>query len=172
MVRRSDSPRSIIPQGIFPFENQGLYPSAPQAEIRIERGRGEAQRRRWTFYEAINIERPIVEWLLNKGYDVKWIPDIDCEMEDDELLDLTIAEKRVLLTNDKDFGAMTFRQRKISTGIILFRIKGQDTGQKIKVLQTLLDKVGDKIIGNFVVLAKKKGRIIPIEEGPWKKESF
>lgn len=124
------------------------------------------------FMADVNIERPIVEWLLNKGYDVKWIPDIDCEMEDDELLDLTIAEKRVLLTNDKDFGAMTFRQRKISTGIILFRIKGQDTGQKIKVLQTLLDKVGDKIIGNFVVLAKKKGRIIPIEEGPWKKESF
>ncbi len=44
-MRRSGSLRSIVPKGIFLFENRGLYPADPRAEIRIERGRDEAQSR-------------------------------------------------------------------------------------------------------------------------------
>lgn len=77
------------------------------------------------FVADVNLEKPIVDWLLQSGYDVKWIPDYDRTMTDEKLLQFATSEGRILVTNDKDFGEMTFRQKKLSTGIILFRIKGQ-----------------------------------------------
>jgi predicted nuclease of predicted toxin-antitoxin system len=58
------------------------------------------------FIADVNVEKPIVEYLSKQGYDIKWIPDINCEMTDDELLELANKEKRILITNDKDFGEL------------------------------------------------------------------
>jgi len=75
--------------------------------------------------EKPTVEKPTVEYLSKQGYDIKWIPDINCEMTDDELLQLANKEKRILITNDKDFGEIIFLQKKLTTGIILFRVKIQ-----------------------------------------------
>lgn len=57
------------------------------------------------FLADVNIEKRIVEYLLEHNYDVKWIPDFDCEMLDEELLSMASREGRILITNDKDFGS-------------------------------------------------------------------
>ena len=48
-------------------------------------------------------------------------------------------EKRVLITNDKDFGELVFLQKKLSAGIILIRVRNQDVKQKLNVLKKLLN---------------------------------
>jgi predicted nuclease of predicted toxin-antitoxin system len=115
------------------------------------------------FLADVNIERPIVEFLQENGYDTKWIPDLDCKMVDQQLLEMANKEKRILITNDKDFGELTFRQKRISTGIILFRVKNQKSRDKIRLLQKLLLVYGHKLKGNFIVLTQKKFRIISME---------
>lgn len=77
------------------------------------------------FLADVNVEKAVVEYLLEKKYDTKWIPEYNCEMLDDELLHWANIENRVILTNDKDFGELIFLQKKISTGIILFRVREQ-----------------------------------------------
>lgn len=77
------------------------------------------------FIADVNIEKPIVDFLLESRYDVKWVPDYGCEIIDEHLLTLAYKEKRVLITNDKDFGELIFLQKRLSSGIILIRIKGQ-----------------------------------------------
>ena len=47
--------------------------------------------------------------------------DYNCKMLDEDLLNLAIAEKRIFITNDKDFWRDNFLQRKLSTGIILIK---------------------------------------------------
>jgi predicted nuclease of predicted toxin-antitoxin system len=58
------------------------------------------------FIADVNIEKLIVDYLKENGYDVKWIPDYNCEILDEDLLKLANLEKRILITNDKDFGCV------------------------------------------------------------------
>ncbi|MCF6148290.1 MAG: hypothetical protein E3K37_06495 [Candidatus Kuenenia sp.] len=67
-----------------------------------------------------------------------------------------------MLTNDKDFGEIVFRQKLISSGIVLFRIRGQDTMEKLKLLRKVLISHKDRISKHFVVITKEKVRFIPI----------
>ena len=60
------------------------------------------------FLADVNVEKPLVDYLSNQGYDIKWIPDYNCEMFDEDILQLANKEKRILITNDKDFGDLIF----------------------------------------------------------------
>lgn len=37
-----------------------------------------------------------------------WVPAYNCEMSDEDLLQLANQEKRIFITNDKDFGDLIF----------------------------------------------------------------
>lgn len=116
------------------------------------------------FLADVNVEKAIVDFLLENEYDVRWIPDYDCEMLDEDLLNLANAEKRILITNDKDFGELTFLQKRISAGIILLRVRGQKAKDKVKLIKKLLQNYSDKVLNHFIVITKKKIRIIPMED--------
>ncbi|MEE8481246.1 MAG: DUF5615 family PIN-like protein [Desulfobacterales bacterium] len=116
------------------------------------------------FIADVNIEKGIVDFLLESGYDVKLIPDYDCGITDDELLEIANEEQRILITNDKDFGELTFLQKKHSTGIILIRIKEQQTSVKLELIRKLLLKYREKISSHFIVITKTKFRFISMED--------
>ncbi len=115
------------------------------------------------FLANVNIEKPIIEFLLKKGWDVKSVLEIDKQMSDDAVCALANKEKRIILTNDKDFGEIVFFQRRIVYGVILLRIKGQDVEEKITRLGNLLARHSNKIINHFVVITNEKFRFIPLE---------
>ena len=116
------------------------------------------------FIGDVNVEKPIIDYLLASGYNTKWIPDLDCGMVDQKLLEIANREKRILITNDKDFGELTFRQKRISTGIILFRVKGENSRYKIRMLHKLLLSHINRLRGYFIVVTRRKIRFIPMEE--------
>ena len=116
------------------------------------------------FIADVNVEKTIVDYLVENNYDVKWIPDYDCKMSDETLLKKARAEKRVLITNDKDFGELTFLQKSVSQGIILFRCKGSSAKEKISLLDTILNKYNNKILKSFIVITRKRIRFISLEE--------
>ncbi len=115
------------------------------------------------FLADVNVEKGIVDYLLRKGYDVKWIPDYNCEIDDEGLLALANNEKRVLITNDKDFGELTFLQKQHSVGIILLRVKGQKVKDKVELIEKLIMNYNEKILNHFIVMTKTKLRIIRME---------
>ena len=115
------------------------------------------------FLADVKIEKPIVIFLIDKGFDIIWIPDFDCHMSDSELLELANKEDRILITNDKDFGELVFLQKKITAGIILFRIKGQKVEEKIKRLNKILNLYRSKIFSNFTVITESKTRFTSLE---------
>ena len=114
------------------------------------------------FLADTNMESRVVDHMAKNGYDVKHIPDYDPEMSDEALVELAREEHRILLTNDKDFGELTFMQRKISAGIILLRVKGQSVAEKVRLMDKLLRDHQERLPGHFVVAAKKKIRFIPM----------
>lgn len=116
------------------------------------------------FLADVNIEKPIIDFLRFSGYDVKWIPDYDCQMRDDELLALAEAEKRILLTNDKDFGEFAHLQRRVGAGIILFRTHEFTSKKKLLLLRKLLTEHEGKLFQRFVVISRRAFRITSMGE--------
>ncbi len=115
------------------------------------------------FLADVNIEKPLVDELRSLGYDTRWVAEDNPGLEDVGILSIAQKEDRVLLTNDKDFGEIVFRQRATPSGIILFRIKGQSSYAKIILLKKLLMLYGDKIARHFTVVTKNKFRFIPLQ---------
>ncbi len=116
------------------------------------------------FLADANVEKKIIERLLRFGFDVKWIPDYNCEMDDVALLTMANNEKRILITNDKDFGELVFLKKQISIGIILIRVKGQDTKEKVELVEKLILNYKEKIPNHFSIITSKKFRFMPLED--------
>jgi len=116
------------------------------------------------FLADVNIEKVLVAFLRDQGYDVLWIPDYDCRLKDDELLELSNKESRILITNDTDFGEIVFLQKRISTGIILIRVKGQSVSKKLHVLKKLFKHYSGRIENSFIVISETKIRIRSLED--------
>ena len=70
-----------------------------------------------------NIPEDCVIRLRQSGYDVLWIRETSPGCSDLGVIDRALAEDRLLITFDKDFGDLVFRRgAKASHGIVLFRI--------------------------------------------------
>lgn len=74
-------------------------------------------------------------------------------------------EKRILITNDKDFGELIFLRKQLSAGMILFRIKAQSTQDKVRLMKKLMMGYREKLLGHFIVVTRDKIRVTPIGGG-------
>lgn len=99
-----------------------------------------------------NIEKPIIDYLKENDFDVKLVSDISRALTDDKVIKLTNNENRILVTNDKDFGELVYRQRKISKGILLIRANSEDALIKVHLISEVISKVKDKLLGHFIVV--------------------
>ncbi len=72
------------------------------------------------------------------GNDVKAVVETMPGAEDAVVRALARSEERVLLTNDKGFAELVFRQRKCSSGIVLLRMGGWSANQKWRRLRDVL----------------------------------
>lgn len=111
------------------------------------------------FLADVNIEKAIITELTSIGYDVKAVSEINPTMKDPEIIETACLERRILLTNDKDFGELVYNQNKNLYQVIFFRVKGNDITEKINLLKNFLNNYkysGEK--GLFIVI--KKGKII------------
>jgi len=70
-----------------------------------------------------NIPEDCVIRLRQSGYDVLWIRETSPGCSDLGVIDRALAEDRLLITFDKDFGDLVFRRgAKASRGLVLLRI--------------------------------------------------
>lgn len=79
-------------------------------------------------------------------------------MTDDEVLTKAFVENRILITNDKDFGEMIFRERRNHHGVIFMRLDDERAANKIEVLRRLLENYAEKLSEQLVVVTETKVR--------------
>jgi predicted nuclease of predicted toxin-antitoxin system len=96
----------------------------------------------------------IATFLANNGHDVKVVQrDFAVGLSDDEILRLALAEDRIVITNDRDFGDLVYRDGAHHRGVVYFRFPLDSTAdQKIASLATLLASRPHDL-GKFVVLS-------------------
>ena len=86
-----------------------------------------------------NIGEAAVLSLRQAGHDVLWIREASPGISDESVLARAQAERRLLLTFDKDFGDLVCRQgAAASCGIILFRISQPSAAVVAERISTIL----------------------------------
>lgn len=99
-----------------------------------------------------NLEKPVVEWLRGQGFDIRYIAEESPAVSDTAIMSIANEEDRILITNDKDFGELVFRQGKILSGIILIRATDDRSSNKVKLVKQVLQEAKGKLKGNFIVV--------------------
>ena len=80
-------------------------------------------------------------------------------LDDSDVLSLAVEDDRILVTADKDFGEMVFRERRLHRGIILPRLADERSSNKLEVLNRLFQQHSDHLPDNFVVVTESTVRI-------------
>jgi len=83
-----------------------------------------------TFVADESIDRQIVERLRADGHVVRYVAEAAPGMPDDLVLDLANRESAPLLTADKDFGELVYRQGRLTSGVVLIRLAGLSAVRK------------------------------------------
>ncbi len=73
----------------------------------------------------------VARWLRQEGFDVISIVDDARGAADDQVLSLAHTDARVLITSDKDFGELVFREKRPHHGIVLLRLNDQSSANSI-----------------------------------------
>ncbi len=107
-------------------------------------------------------DRDLVGALRKVGYDVLYVLESKPGATDDEVLALAFDERRILLTEDKDFGELVYRLKKPAHGIILIRIGVKNRSLKWPRMKKLLDSYAERCTGRFVVIDENKFRFRPL----------
>ncbi|MGI8910247.1 MAG: DUF5615 family PIN-like protein [Rubrobacteraceae bacterium] len=106
------------------------------------------------------VDRQIVDRLRREGHDILYIAEMEPGIPDEAVLEAANRESRLLLTADKDFGELVFRQRRISSGVILIRLAGLTPEYKARmVASTLEERAAELTPGTFAVVAPGSVRI-------------
>ncbi len=105
------------------------------------------------------VDKSIVERLRNDGHKVQYILESDSSVSDDEVIQLANKTSALLLTTDKDFGELFFRQRSIIEGVILIRLAGLSQQSKAEIVATTIQKHAEELPRNFTVITPGTVRI-------------
>jgi predicted nuclease of predicted toxin-antitoxin system len=99
-----------------------------------------------------SIDRPIVERLRLGGNRVWYVAEMDPGISDDRVLDLANQNEALLLTADKDFGELVFRQRRLTPGVLLIRLAGLSSEAKADLVAVAIDEHSTELLHAFAVI--------------------
>ena len=108
----------------------------------------------------------VVEELRRRGHDVTWVRTDFPGASDDVVLARALAEKRLLITFDKDFGDLVFHKGSAaSCGVVLFRLRGiPPTAVALRVADALESR--SDWVGCFSVIDASRIRMVPLKSVP------
>lgn len=105
------------------------------------------------------IERTVVEGLRSAGHDVYWIAEETPGAEDVVILAKAKRLRRLILTNDKDFGELVYRLRGPTFGVLLLRLGDLSSIDKASLVCKVIDSHADELPSSFSVLTSKSLRV-------------
>lgn len=100
-----------------------------------------------------NLDRSLVDRLRDEGHDVLYAAEMELGMEDDVVLQRANERQALLVTEDKDFGELVFRQGLVHAGVVLVRLSGLSIPAKADAVALVLRQHGPKLVGCFSVIA-------------------
>ncbi|HEY1980582.1 MAG TPA: DUF5615 family PIN-like protein [Xanthobacteraceae bacterium] len=118
---------------------------------------------RWIADECVDAE--LVWRLRDSGHDVISVAEISPAASDADVLRQAQIERRVLLTEDKDFGDLVFRRGQSVPGVVLLRIDPARRELKIIRLNAAISRFGENLVGRYTIVEEARFRARHL---PWR----
>ena len=105
-----------------------------------------------------NVDARLGAFLVQQGHDVKTIAiDYPQALADNQVLAIALRERRILVTHDRDFGELIFRERRPHAGVILLRIRGTLDELQTRLLRVITEF--EAHLTQFVVVTERLIRV-------------
>ena len=104
----------------------------------------------------------IVRTLRDLGYDISYMIEVGAGATDQEVLAKALAENRILIAEDLDFGELVFRDQLPTYGIVVVRIPTDERLKKAIRITELINNHLEQLPGKFVILTLTNIRMRPL----------
>ncbi len=92
-------------------------------------------------------------------FDFKCVRDKNPKMIDVDIVHWANNEERIIITSDKDFGELIFKNKMAHHGVLLLRIDEITTEEKINIISGILKSHKEKLQNHFCVYQNKLLRV-------------
>lgn len=106
-----------------------------------------------------SVESSIVRRLRQDGYLVEFVSESSPGIPDERVLARGVETGALVLTEDKDFGDLVFREHQPSAGVVLIRLSGLTPDHKASVVSTVIRQHDDRLLNAFTVVGRVSVRI-------------
>jgi len=108
------------------------------------------------FLADMGISMRIVHWLRSKGHDVIHLREQNLHaLTDREIFDKAIAEDRIILTFDLDFGEIVALSKGRRVSLILFRLRNTTTPFVIKRLNAVISESAEIPGEGYIIIVEE-----------------
>ena len=105
------------------------------------------------------VDRFAIEAIRDAGHDIELVVAKIPQASDRDVAALAVAEGRILVTEDRDFGKLIFALSSESTGVLYIRWPAQARSTLYETVQKAVEAVGADLASSFVVLTPGRVRI-------------
>jgi predicted nuclease of predicted toxin-antitoxin system len=108
-----------------------------------------------------SVDQAIVERLRDDGHAVLAVAEMVPSLPDEAVLAQANQREDLLLTADKEFGELVFRQHQVTAGVVLIRLAGLSAAAKAGVVSAAIHEHGAELLHAFTVISPGMVRIRP-----------
>ena len=102
----------------------------------------------------------IIASLRVTGHDVLSVREAFPSASDAFILSLSVQERRIVLTEDNDYGELIFhRSKAAAVGVVLLRMPDAKRDKRWARLKAVLDELGDRLLGKYVIVGPDRVRV-------------
>ncbi|GMV83528.1 MAG: hypothetical protein AMXMBFR7_47120 [Planctomycetota bacterium] len=101
---------------------------------------------------------PVAAWLRGRGHEVRSVFDECRGLDDIRILEMAHRERRILITNDKDFADRVHRDGLPHTGAVLLRLRNERAASTIAAMDRLLSRYAARLPSGFAVASETRVR--------------
>jgi len=109
-----------------------------------------------------NVSGYLIYRLRVRGHSVSSISEILPGVKDEDVLAFALERDALLVTEDKGFGEMVFRDRLPTKGVLLLRFPDQHPLKVADYSAEIIHEYGETLIDKFAVLSSTNLRVHPI----------
>jgi predicted nuclease of predicted toxin-antitoxin system len=103
----------------------------------------------------------VIVALRDKDHDVAEVGKISPRAQDESVIRMALRQRRILITEDKDFGQLVYASGRPHCGVILLRYQFRARAAIVKSVVRLAGKDEARITGHFIVVQPGHVRIRP-----------
>lgn len=108
-----------------------------------------------------SVDYALVLQLRRLGHEIFSVSELSPSIPDEQVLKLANKHKAILITADKDFGELVFRQKLAATGVVLVRVFGLPEKFKLSIVIHAISQSIKKMPRHFTVINPGQVRIRP-----------